>query len=267
MSLIKNTTKYKLGALIKSFLSFFTERYVYKIQFGGVEIRLQGGLNFLYFLKGQTLEEKFLSSLNLTGKNCYDIGSHVGILTIFFAKSTGDTGRVIAFEPNPETYLKMKKNTELNDLNNVALFNIGIGKKHEKRELFARYHYSGSGSMDEHIKTAIVSQGNTKKFEVEVYCLDKFIDKNKLPKADFIKIDIEGMEYNALLGMQETLQRFKPALYIEVHGVNFENKTKNIEKIVKFLDMKEYTIFHVESQKYIDRNNVREANEGHIYCE
>ena len=54
--------------------------------------------------------------------------------------------------------------------------------------------------------------------------------KEKLIFPDFIKIDVEGLEYNVLNGMKNTLHEKKPKLFIEIHGQTFEEKKDNIFK-------------------------------------
>lgn len=175
-------------------------------------------------------------------------------------------GRVISFEPNPETYLKLQNNVQLNQLNNVKTLNIGIGNKQEIKTLAARKYYPGSGSMEDCIKSDILRE-QYKTFQVEVDTLDNCIEKIDLPKPDLIKIDIEGMEYNALLGMAETLSEYKPLLYVEIHGSDEKNKIENIQKIVRLIDSHGYTILHVESKQKINNANFWIAKEGHIFCE
>lgn len=77
--------KYYMKSMIKAFLLPMTKRLRYSIKYGGVRLKLRGGLDFLGF-KRFDQEEQFLRNLDLQEKIIYDIGSHVGILTIFFAK-------------------------------------------------------------------------------------------------------------------------------------------------------------------------------------
>ena len=256
--------KYYMKSMIKACLLPITKRLCYSIKYGGVRLKLRGGLNFLRF-KRLDQEEQFLCNLDLKEKIIYDVGSHIGILTIFFAKKCGG-GRVISFEPNPETYLQLQNNVQLNQVNNVEILSMGIGDKQEIKTLAVRKYYPGSGSMEDDIKSDILRE-KYKTFQVEVDTLDNCIEKKDLPKPDLIKIDIEGMEYNALLGMAETLSKYKPLLYIEIHGSNERNKIENIQKIVKFIESHDYSIYHVESKQKIDDNNFLMAKKGHIFCE
>lgn len=236
------------------------------ITYGGIKIKIKGDLGFLHRVHHITLEEHFLSSLDLRGKIIYDIGGYIGILATFFAISAGKTGKVIVFEPNPENYKRIKENIELNGLKNVQMLNIGIGEKRETKKLvFMRYN-SATGSMEKNIQLNILKEERAKSIQVEVYTLDNCIEVNKLPKPDFIKIDIEGMEYNALMGMSATISKCKPHMYIEIHGANEVSKIENIQKIVKFLILHGYSIYHVESKHSIAIDNAKVAKSGHIFC-
>jgi len=255
--------KYYVKSFIKGFLEPITKRLRYSITYGGVSVKLKGGLDFLGS-KRFDKEEQFLCKLDLKGKIVFDIGSHIGILTIYFAKKCVG-GRVIAFEPNPETYLKLQSNVRFNRLNNVEILNMGIGSKKELKTLATRRYYPGSGSMEDVIKTDIFRE-KYKIFEVKVDTLDSCIQNEGLPKPDLVKIDIEGMEYSALLGMTKTLSEYKPLLYIEIHGSSEKNKTDTIQKIVKLIDSKNYSILHVESKQKIHNENFWIAKKGHIFC-
>jgi len=263
---IKYKIKYVLIGLMKSVLTPIAKNYIHTTNFGGVAVKLKGDLGFLRIKHRFTPEERFLSNLNLKSKTLYDIGSHIGIFTIFFAKTSGKTGKVIAFEPNPDTYIKIKKNVELNGLDNVQILNVGIGDKQEIKTLVVRRNMPGTGSMEKNIQLHMLKERKAKSLQVKVYTLDGCIEANKLPKPDFIKIDIEGMEYNALLGMAETISKYKPSIYIEIHGTDKESKIENIQRIVKFLVLRGYFIYHVESEKVVTNNNAQIAKEGHIHC-
>lgn len=80
--------KYYMKSMIKACLLPLTKRLRYSIRYGDVRLKLRGGLDFLRF-KSFDQEEQFLCNLDLKEKIIYDVGSHIGILTIFFAKKCG----------------------------------------------------------------------------------------------------------------------------------------------------------------------------------
>lgn len=256
-------TEYKLKSIIKAILTPIIDNFIYTIKYAGMKVKLKGGFEFLRKWNFLDKEEKYFLDFNLTDKIIYDIGSHIGILTIFFAKSAKF---VVAFEPNPETFIKLIKNVHLNSIENVKILNLGIGNKKDKSIIVMRKYNPGSGSMDKEIQNKITSETGTKNVEVNIDTLDNCFKEYNLPKPDFIKIDIEGLEYDALIGMNEIIKNWKPSLYIEIHGADYQCKLTNINRIVNYLYKRSYNIYHIESGKVISRKNVSAALEGHIYC-
>ncbi len=235
-------------------------------------LKLKGFLGFKKkyypFLKTKqpTQEEKFLNEKAFKDKTIYDIGGNVGIFSLFFASKVGhDVGQVITFEPNPRSYSEIEKNKELNNFENLYIEKIGLGRKREDKKLFFREHDTGTGSMESGIKSQIEEQEH-ECVDVEVHPLDSYAKTRSLPMPDFIKIDVEGMEYDVLLGMKKIIEKHKPQLFIEIHGLNKEEKIKNIKRIVAFLQLFNYLIYHVESNQNISGKAPEIAKEGHIFC-
>jgi len=115
-----------IKGLIRSLLEPVVENHVCTIKRGlGRGFKIKGGFfsSFFLFLRREdlTAEERFLLSLDLRRKTAYDIGAYIGITTMFFARSVGNSGEVIAFEPNPENCMKLQENVALNSLHNVRI--------------------------------------------------------------------------------------------------------------------------------------------------
>jgi FkbM family methyltransferase len=264
MSLIKG--------LIKSMLEPAVKDQVHTIKRGlGRGFKIKGGFfsSVSLFLRREdlTTEERFLLSLDLRCKVVYDIGAYIGITTMFFARSVGNVGKVIAFEPNPENCVKLQENVALNNFHNVRIMKIGLGDKEETKTLAVRGYESATGSVKEEIKSRILKEWHSKCFQVKVYSLDIYIEENNLPKPDFVKIDVEGEEYNVLLGMKNTISKHNPSLFIEIHGIDVKSKIENVQKIVEFLDLHGYSIYHVESGKMISTKAPQIAKRGHVFAQ
>jgi len=102
--------------------------------------------------------------------------------------------------------------------------------------------------------------------EIPITTLDEDIRDNGLPAPDFIKIDIEGLESEALLGARQTLAAH-PALFLEMHGETMNEKRRKCSEIVAILEKAGYhDIFHVESSSQVTSANTAVAVEGHLYC-
>ena len=88
----------------------------------------------------------------------------------------------------------------------------------------------------------------------------------KLPKPDLIKIDVEGLELDVLLGAKATIEKSKPKLLVEMHGADEEKKIKNIKNVMDLLISHQYSIWHVEKEVEITHINYQIGKEGYIYC-
>jgi FkbM family methyltransferase len=183
--------------------------------------------------------------MNFTGKTVYDIGAYIGIFTTFFATKVGEEGNVIAFEPNPESFSKLRINTA--KYPNVKAFNLGAGSRSEKLTLIASAHSRATGTVEQTMKLERTTHPH-KMWTVGIVPIDAL--KN-LPSPDFIKIDVEGFEYSVLEGMKNTILIHKPVLFIELHGVTNEMKKENIEKITEFLHNLNYELFSIEMHRKI----------------
>jgi len=143
------------------------------------------------------VSELLISNLR-SGDVIYDIGANIGFYTIILAKLVGNKGRVIAFEPERESYEHLQDNLKLNDLTNVQIFPKAVGEKVGKAKLYLGQTI-GNFSLVRTYGEAIDYQ------EVEIVKGDQFVKEQNLPIPRLVKIDVEGYEYSVLQGLRQTL--------------------------------------------------------------
>lgn len=144
------------------------------------------------------------------GMTVIDVGAHIGYYSLLFAKCVGPGGHVFAFEPLPSNFALLQQNILLNNLQNVQLINAAVFSHTKKIILSAPDDQPNpdNGSM--------YKDPGLKQHEVDAITLDDFCDKFVL-QPDILKMDIEGAEYDALLGAKKTISRCRPQLLIELH--------------------------------------------------
>ena len=209
-----------------------------------------------------TKEEKFVMGLNFEGKTVFDIGAYIGIFTLFFARSVGESGTVVAFEPNPKNFEELRFNVELNGFENVTAIPIGVGNEPKKLGLVVSQTRPSRSTFNENRQKQILNGRDAEVVDTEVDSLDRQMQLRKLPKPDFVKIDVEGFEMEVLKGMTWIISHYKPKLFIEIHsGVPRK-------ELVNFLVSLNYSLFHVESDTIVtgpDFDVVKGGN--HLFCE
>jgi FkbM family methyltransferase len=134
-----------------------------------------------------------------------DVGANVGALTLLMAK-IANAGKVIAIEPGPPTCLRLKDNLKLNpELQKVVnVFQVGVSNK--VGECFWKEDQKNRGNAG-----LLGSDGYT----VGVETLNNIVKSTGIEKLDFIKIDVEGMEYEVIKGGMASIVKYRPLIYYE----------------------------------------------------
>jgi FkbM family methyltransferase len=133
----------------------------------------------------------------------FDGGSNIGNHLIYFNKICKEQGIadsiIYAAEPFPASLKSLKLSIYLNKVN-CKIFPVALGSAEKKINFYymKKNISSGANSSFPHLYLK-------NRMKVEQITLDKIIIENKIEKIDFLKLDIEGMEYEALLGAKNSL--------------------------------------------------------------
>lgn len=159
-----------------------------------------------------------------------DAGANCGHLSILFSKIIGQNGNVFAFEPDMFNIERINKNLLNNkDLEqNITIEDLLLWNENT----YINFYESGTvGSSAIWIPNGVDA---TKK---EAITIDSWATKKGLNKLDFIKMDIEGAEIEALEGATEIIKKFNPNFAIaSYHYVNNEQTYIKVEEFFKKLN-------------------------------
>jgi FkbM family methyltransferase len=169
-----------------------------------------------------------LEELVQPGWTAIDVGANIGYFTLLMANRVGPQGKVIAFEPLAENFSILQENIKLNSHRNVVAENLALMSRTERIEL-----RSATPGAITWVASARVDQNSAVESQtVEAISLDEYVQKNGIPKVDFIEIDVEGAEASVLDGAAGVLDRDKPILLIELHELDrFKDKHPAILKL------------------------------------
>jgi FkbM family methyltransferase len=244
------------------------DHFVYTVRHGLlVGMKRKGGLGWLpgWVSRGaETREEQFWGTVNFSGKTVYDVGAFQGLLTMFFARTAR---QVISYEPNSMNRTRLLDNLPLNNIQNVTVRPFGLGSEPKAAEMVYSRLMSGGASVDEQMSEHLRQSADTKTESIQITTLDDDIRQQHLPQPDFIKIDVEGWELEVLKGATRTLEKVRPALFLEMHGQTMNEKKRKVAELVNFLTAVGYSeIWHVETGSLITPATSEMAAEGHLYC-
>jgi FkbM family methyltransferase len=156
------------------------------------------------------------------GSTVLDIGANIGAHCLRFAKITGPTGRVFAFEPTDYAYQKLIRNLSLNPFPHVSAYKLALSDINDPvRQIEFRSSWRTDGSR------------HTDKSIVEFVRLDDWCERHDVQHVDMMKIDVDGNEYAILNGARSLLQKSKPIIVMEVGAWHFKDEQANPLKILE----------------------------------
>jgi FkbM family methyltransferase len=173
-----------------------------------------------------------------TPKCIFDIGANNGTWTQETLKYFPNSNYYL-FEP--QSYLINEMQSKFPTLNNVQLFNVGVGNQ-DGELLFTIHDRDDSCSFD--ITQEEATKHGFKQIKTPIVRLDSFIDQNNLDLPDLLKIDAEGFDIEVLEGAQNTIQKNVQIILVEVAIMN--KKFRNdIYSVINYMDKLGFVVFDI----------------------
>ncbi len=136
------------------------------------------------------------------GAHVIDAGANFGYFSLLLSKLVGDEGEVLAFEPDPNHYLKLSDNIVLNHSDNVTAMPVALWADQDFK-VFCLIKEGGYSSFIPYVSSKVGTVIGSRK--LLTHALDDIVPDYWLP-VNFMKLDCEGAEEAILLGAQKILQ-------------------------------------------------------------
>jgi len=206
---------------------------------------LYNGYFFLYNtykIISDRQERQIIEKYVKPGDIVLDIGANIGSYCVYLSTLVGESGHVYAFEPSPRNFSRLTK--IVNSIKNVTIQQSAVGNFTGKSKLFL----SNLVNTDHQLY-----QTNEKRTCVEVDCirLDDYFNKDQ--RVDFIKMDIQGFEYHAFLGMYEVLKCNQDIKFIfEFWPLGLRDAGIAPLDVIKWLRDQGFYLYVIEKDKLAD---------------
>ena len=195
----------------------------------GFEAELPGGARvFLHYrediglvtlLSGgfERVELELARRLARAGTTAVDVGANIGLYTAVLAGAVGPRGRVLAFEPEPESARRLEDNVARNGLTNVEVHQVALGDRPGELvlHLAADPAYHSTAAVRER-------RASGESLRVQARTLDDVWGEAGSPTVSLVKVDTEGGELTALRGAERLLRAERPALLVEAREPQLE---------------------------------------------
>lgn len=190
------------------------------------------------------------------GDTVIDIGAHIGLYSVFFAKLT--KGKIYSFEPTPDTAAVLRQTIEINHCEkNVNIIEAAVSEQPG----FATFY---ADDADVHTGNSLIALdlGSESKrkgaYQVSVTSVDQVRNDYNL-KIDFLKIDAEGVELDVLKGARNTFLIDRPKGILGLHPFAYSNKQETLSAIWELLN--EYKLLIRADGKAISKEQFCNRNE------
>lgn len=180
----------------------------------GKKWSIASGYKFIRGNYEQYKTDAFLEHFK-SGSIFFDIGAHIGYYSSIAAVINGGSGHIFAFEPRPMNIKFFRKHVEVNNFQNITLFEAAAGE-YDGLARFDDKHGSATGF--------VTREGN---LEVQQLSIGRMIKDGSLPVPGFIKIDVEGGEREVLANLSDIISSARPGMLVATHGQECREYTEN----------------------------------------
>lgn len=170
-----------------------------------------------YSVKIDPLEIDCIQKLIKEGDTVVDIGSHKGAYLYFLRKAVGASGTVHVFEPQSILYQYLKEVCSWFGWTNVFINHSALSSDHQLKTLQIPVKKGKSTSPGASLSIEYENEDSVKKELVNCTTLDDYL-KEKNQRPTFLKIDVEGHEWDVLQGAKEFIAQEMPTLLIEIES-------------------------------------------------
>lgn len=178
----------------------------------------------------------FLLTYLKSGDIVIDIGANKGMMSLVSSRLVGASGRVIAFEPNPEPREIFEKNLSKNKIGNIEIWAAGLSNEEGELTLHVPHISSGEATF-----------GHTRYASSETYSITCPVHIGDNVLADItpilIKIDVEGFEQYVLEGLVNIIENGSPVIITEVVEMHLINAQSSVSNIFDFFTSQGYDGF------------------------
>jgi FkbM family methyltransferase len=181
------------------------------------------------------------------GMTVFDVGANHGELCLLFSKFIGSEGKLHAFEASAATFNKLKQICELTQRKQIFLNHQAVCD----REGVVKIHiyedeFSGWNSLaDRPLKEYGIDVKNPVIEEVKAITIDKYCEINSIKNIDLLKIDVEGAEYQVLLGAKNMLEKHQINCCVFEFGATTFDMGNDPKEILNFLERLGYNIRNI----------------------
>jgi FkbM family methyltransferase len=211
--------------------------------------------SYIWHDAGLSIIEKHLNSFYSNNYAYFDIGSNVGLRSVYALSENRPT---VLFDPNPEVSKICQQMIALNAFKNYKIEQSGVSDSEGQLSFYiSSSAYMSSFDKEHAAKDKIVAE-----IKIPVTTLNLYLKANHQFQPKIVKIDVEGFEINVLKGATDMLAHFKPVLLIEI--LDTSNNRKAILDYLASYNYEAYYLFN-RNERMLESADAANPKQNHNY--
>jgi len=192
-------------------------------------------------------EQMFYIKYLHEGMIVFDVGANIGEITLLFSRFAGVDGKVFSFEACSTVFKKLESICRQSGRNNIVLNNLAVSDKIGLVDFYMYSdEYSGWNSLAERpLENYGIDIKPSRCDRVQSTTVDQFCEDNNLNHIDLLKIDVEGAEYQVLLGAERMLREKAIRCCVFEFGATTFDMGNSPEQIENYLTKLGYSVRNI----------------------
>jgi FkbM family methyltransferase len=189
-----------------------------------------------------------LPELVARGSVCLDVGAAAGLYTQALSQLAGPAGRVHSVEPLVFAHARWSRILRAYAAANVQRHHLALGAQTGIEHMSVPIGRHGPVTGRSFLDTQTSGRGSNAEFPdeiavaVPVETLDRFAARLRLPRLDFVKIDVEGAELHVLRGGEQAIEAWRPTLLVEIEARHTARYQHTPADVVGWLTRRGYSM-------------------------
>ncbi len=179
----------------------------------------------------------------------FDVGAHVGYVTLPASSVMGKNSKVVSFEPSKANMAMLRLHVAKNSPDKVTIENVLVGADHAREMEFYESlgHHGQNSQKPVDVDKLRIEHGAFAKTTRKMVSLDGYCKETGL-FPDLVKIDVEGAEIEVLTGAQVLLKNERPLIFLSVHPKQIESFGQTLGDLSSLIASVEYELMTMDGE-------------------
>jgi FkbM family methyltransferase len=181
------------------------------------------------------------------GMIIFDVGAHIGMLSLLFSRLVGSCGQVHAFEASSVTFTKLSSIAEMAGYPQLTLNHLAVSdsEKIVQLNVYSEEYSSWNSLAERPLEKYGINIKPVNIEDVQAITIDRYCRDNKVEFIDLLKIDVEGAEYQVMLGAKSMFKNKRIRCCVFEFGATTFDMGNSPKEIESFLNSYDYSVSNI----------------------